>query len=118
LELKIWKFKVKLRSPVVWLLSVCLAVSVVSLIVYLTGVDLHDDALFILLAVIRYSSFLGFVCSLYKLLECIYIIVRFKRKSVRFKFIRRMIIYFLFIIYTLFIFYFDAFISVFAGGNG
>jgi len=118
LKLRIWKFRVELRSPVIWLLTICLAVSFISLIVYLAGAGFHENVLFVLLTVIRYSSFLGFVCSLYKLLECIFIIVRFKRKSVRLKFLRRMIIYLLFIIYTLFIFYFNAFIIVFAGGNG
>ena len=118
MELRIWKFRVKLRSPVVWLLTICLAVSVISLIVYLAEVGFQDNVLFVLLAVIRYSSFLGFVCSLYKFLECIYVIVRFKRKSIRIRFIRRMIIFLIIIIYFLFIFYFNAFITVFAGGNG
>ncbi|MCL2411937.1 MAG: hypothetical protein FWC97_09885, partial [Treponema sp.] len=59
------RFKKWLKDPLHWLLTMSLSISIFSLFVYLLEVSFTDEWLFFLLSVIRYSSFVAFVCSLY-----------------------------------------------------
>jgi len=115
LEKKEKKSIIKLNSPTGWILVVCLIISLISLIVYLTETGFSDDSLFLALAVLRYSSIMVFVCSFYKLLLNIYRI--FKLRKISFINIIKMIIYLILILYGIFIILLEALIVVIARGN-
>ncbi|MCL2805498.1 MAG: hypothetical protein FWD26_06135 [Treponema sp.] len=102
------------KKPIGWLLVFSLIISLASLVVYLAEKGFSDDILFILLAILKYSSLLLFICSLYKLLKNIYYF--FKKPSV--KCVLKVIIFIILIVYCAGIFYFEAFINVVSGGNG
>jgi hypothetical protein len=55
----------KLRKPAGWLLLFTLLVSFATLIIYLSDAGFSDEKLFLLLAVLRYSSFTVFVSSMF-----------------------------------------------------
>jgi len=98
----------------VWMLVFFFSVSFVTLIVYLTDTYFPDETLFILLAVLRYSSFLVCVCSIYKLVVGIFRI--FRRPSV-FGAVK-IFFYFAFLVYGATIVFFEAFVNVISRGNG
>ena len=52
-------------SPSVYLLVFCLFVSFISIYIYYKEIDSTDEALFFILSILRYSSFIIFVCSVY-----------------------------------------------------
>jgi hypothetical protein len=53
------------RTPAVWILFFSLTVSLLTLIIYLTENGFSDEELFLLLAILRYSSFTVIVASLF-----------------------------------------------------
>ncbi|MCL2800874.1 MAG: hypothetical protein FWD28_03865 [Treponema sp.] len=108
------KIKLKWSSPTAWILVICFAVSFTSLIVYLIEIDFSDETLFFLLSVMRYSSFMVFICSIYKLLLNFYRIIFRKQPFIY----QKIIAYILFLIYGLGIFLMEAFIVVISRGNG
>jgi len=102
------------KKPVSWLLVISFLFSIVSLAVYLTETGFSDENLFLLLVIIRYSSFLVFVSSLYKLFHYFYDIL-FKKNKIA-KYIIKIIILLLLILYCFGIFFLEGFITVFSGG--
>jgi len=102
------------HSPAAWILAVCLAVSLISLFLYLLDLNYNDTFLFLLLNVLRYSSFFLCIVSFYRLVLNIYRV--FHRPSV-FLFLQ-IFLNIILIIYSLFVFFLEAFISAIAGGNG
>jgi len=128
-----------LKSPFTWLLLLSTLVSIGSLIIYLTGIRFSDETLFILLDIIRYSTFIVFVCSLYAVLFGIYkifsriskkrnkrndqenakpIIERRNQKLVNIQLIIRIILYLILMAYCIGIVYLEAFVMVVSAGNG
>jgi len=102
------------RGPLSLLLVVCFVFSLISMVVYVAETGFSDENLFLLLTVIRYSSIIVFICSVYKILNSIYFI--FIKKYTVVQGIFKIIVYFLLIVYCFGIFYLEAFISVFSGG--
>jgi len=100
------------RGAALLFLCASAAVSLSALIIYVNESDFSDKTLFILLTIIRYSSFLVCVCSIYLLITGI---MNFILKPSVLTGIG-IIIYLICLIYGAVIFIFDAFISVFAGG--
>ena len=104
----------KIRTTsVVWGLIYSLNLSIITLIVYIADLDLPDKALFLLLAILRYSSIFVCVCSLYLL------IAGFRRMIQRPGVVSALKIV-LFLCSMLFgsgIIVFSVFIVTFAGGN-
>jgi len=102
-----------IRSPYTWILFFSLTLSITALVIYLIGVNLNDDFLFFLLSVCKYSAVIALLSAVYKLFRnIVYLIYRptFYRL---FKILGFIII----ILYCAGIFYFEAFITVIAGGN-
>jgi len=128
-----------LKSPYTWLLLTSSIISISSLFIYLTGIRLSDETLFILLDIIRYSTFMVFVCSLYGLIFGIYKmfsrvskrasknktyentepprIERRNQKLVNIQVLIRIILYLILMAYCLGIIYLEAFVTVVSGGN-
>jgi hypothetical protein len=108
------KISIKTQIFEISILYLCLVVSLVSLGLYLLDLNLSDKALFILLIVLKYSSTILCICSLYRLLVNIYHVIR--RPSV----LRAMknLLYLVFIIYGTIVVLLETFISVIATGNG
>ena len=109
----LWNF-IKTRQPVTRMLYLCLFISLVTLAVYLLEINFNDTTLFILLVVLRYSSFLVCGFSLYKLIINVYHTFRDPSVSRAVK----IFIYLAFIIYGMLVILFETFITVIAGGNG
>jgi len=63
-------------SPAIWVLALGFGVSIITLAVYLAEQGYSDETLFFLLAVLRYSSFLVCICSVYMLIVCIISTIR------------------------------------------
>ena len=99
-------------SPAAWILLFSLVVSIGSLIIYLEESGFTDETLFLLLMIIRYSSFLVCICAIYKLLVNICRI--FLYRTINFVSI---FLYLLAFIYGIGIFVLEALIVVFARGN-
>jgi len=57
--------KINFDSPAIWVLAISFAVSVTALVVFFAESGFSDETLFLLLAVLRYSSFLLCVSSVY-----------------------------------------------------
>jgi len=95
------------------ILYVSLAFSLSALAVYLLDFNLNDRTLFILLAIMRYSSFILCICSFYKMLVNIYHIIR-RPSLLR---VMKCLLYFIFIIYGIIVILLETVISVVAGGN-
>jgi len=57
------------KNPGLWVLLQSLFLSLVALVVIIAETDYSDRTLFFLLAVLRYSSFLVFTCSVYLLIN-------------------------------------------------
>jgi len=96
------------------LLYLCLTVSLAALVLYLLDMNLSDTTLYFLLLVLRYSSFILCVCSLFKLIINIYHTIR--RPSL----LRAMkcFLYLFFIAYGIAVILLETFVSVVSGGNG
>ena len=62
------KDKLKFNSPSAWILFLSFIVSVATLIIYLIEVDFTDDTLFLLLRILRYSTYVVLICSVYKII--------------------------------------------------
>ena len=98
-------------SPAAWILLLSLIVSISALVIYLKETDYSDETLFLLLTVLRYSSFLVCICSFYKILVNIYRIFRRQKAS-----IFKVFIYLIFLIYGLCIIFLETVIVVISGG--
>jgi len=107
------KARLNFLSPTAWILFICFSVSVIILIVYISDIDYPDDMLYFLLVILRYSSFMVFLCAVYKLFLNFY---RIFKKHMKIHVIK-MVIYFLLVIYGLFIFLLEAVIVVITSGN-
>jgi len=106
---------VKIRhSPVVWIIIVCLAISLTVLLLYILDFNYSDTVLFSLLAVMKYSSFFVGICSFYRLVLSVYRV--FHRRSV--SIFIHIFLYIVLIFYGLSIFFIETFINVISGGNG
>ena len=104
----------KYRSSAVWILVVCLSVSVMALIFYLAEADFSDEILFWLLSILRYSSFFVCICSVYLVIAGIFkTILKPSVLSVMGVFM-----FLFFAVYGACIIVIDAFIISFTGGNG
>ncbi|MCL2214197.1 MAG: hypothetical protein FWC06_03195 [Treponema sp.] len=101
------------HSYTAYFLLLCLAVSLITLVIYVLEVNYDDSFLYYLLIIMRYSSFMVIVCCFYKILLNLYRIVIKHRKINPIV----MIFYFFFLIYGICIFLFEAFIVVISGGN-
>jgi hypothetical protein len=108
------KISVKTQTFGVSILYLCLAISLFSLVLYLLDLNLSDKSLFFLLIVLKYSSTILCICSLYRLIVNIYHIIR--RPSVLR--VMKNLLYLVFIIYGAVVVLFETFISVIAAGNG
>jgi hypothetical protein len=108
------KISIKTQTFEISILYLSLAVSLTALVIYLLDLNLSDKALFYLLIVLRYSSTILCICSLYRLLVNIYHIIR--RPSV----LRAMknLLYLVFIVYGMFVVLLETFVSIIATGNG
>jgi hypothetical protein len=108
------KISIKTQVFEISILYLSLAVSLITLGIYLLDLNLSDKTLFYLLIVLRYSSTILCICSLYRLLVNIYHIIR--RPSV----LRAMknLLYLVFIVYGMVVVLLETFISIVATGNG
>jgi hypothetical protein len=95
------------------MIYISLAVSFSSFILYSQDINFSDRGLFFMLIIMRYSSFILCICTLYKIL--VNIVLFFRRPSVL-NVIKNMF-YLIFLVYGLFIVFFESFITVIAGGN-
>ena len=102
----------QLLTPAVFLLAVCLLITFVSMAIYFLETDFSDDALYYLLAAVRYSSFIILICSVYIFTVNL---IRMIRKS-RFLFVLCMAGSFLSALYGAALFVFEIFINSFTGG--
>jgi len=105
----------RIKSPVNWFFFISLAVSFASFIVYLADFRFSDDTLLLLLNILRYSSFILFVCSVYILIKNIYRMVN--RKKADIMCIMKILGCFILIIYCIVINYLKTFVIVFSGGT-
>jgi hypothetical protein len=103
----------KIFAPVAWILLLCFGISLAALIIYIMDNNLNDTTLFLLLTVMRYSSFIMCICAFYKLSVNIYRCVR-ERKFRLFS----LLIYIVLIGYGVIVILMDAFIIAFSGGHG
>jgi len=108
------KIFIKTQQFEVSLLYLCLAVSLATFTIYLLDLSFNDKFLFFLLNILRYSSFVLCICSLYKLLVNIYHTVR-RPSLLR---VIKSLLYLLFIAYGLFVILLETLISVVSGGTG
>jgi len=101
------------RTPAGWILLFSLIISIFTLIIYLFENGFSDEELFLLLAILRYSSFTVCVSSLFFFIT--EIISLFKKATVRSVLI---VIFSVFgVIYGAGIIIFDAFIITITGGQ-
>jgi len=108
------KIIVKVRQFTTIVVFLSFAVSFLSFIIHSQNIiDFSDKVLLLLLIVMRYSSFVLCICSLYKLFINIYQF--FQRPSLLS--IMKSAGYLIFIAYGVFIIFYASFITVIAGGN-
>jgi len=96
-----------------WVLLLCLLVSIAALVFYFLENEYSDETLFSILRVIRFSSFILCVLSLYKLITGIYQIIK-KPSVLRFL---KILLLLILIAYGLSVFFFESFIVVISYGN-
>ena len=108
------RFKVfmGIQQLIMALLYLCLVISLAALVFYLLEVDYNDAFLFFLLIILRYSSFLLCICSLYKIIVNIFHIIR-RPRILR---IMKTLLYLLFIVYGMSMVFLESFIVVISGG--
>jgi len=107
------KIIIRIKPLVTSMVYLSFLVSFLSFILYSQDINYSDKVLFLMLIVMRYSSFILCVCSLYKLSVNIYHF--FRRPSIPRFF--KSVIYLIFLIYGAFIVFYESFITVIAGGN-
>jgi len=100
-------------KPVIWILGASFIVSLLSLIIYLVDANFSDRTLFLLLIIVRYSSFMMCICSLYKIFEGTYYFIRRGKKARP----MRIYPYMLLIIYGLTLVFLESFVNVISVGN-
>jgi hypothetical protein len=88
--------------------------SIILLIRYFTSTDLPDENLFFLLAVLRYSSFLVCICSIYLLIICIISLIRNPSPAA----VLGIIFFICSLLFGAGIIVINSFIVIFAGGSG
>jgi len=103
----------KIQQLAASILYLSLIISVTTLFIYLLDRNYSDRLLFFLLIVLRYSSFILGLCSLYKVFMNVY---HFFRRPSLLRAIK-IVFYLVIIVYTLVIILFETLISVVAGGN-
>jgi hypothetical protein len=74
--LRIYNLEKKIRGPVVLVLAIGFFVSMIALVIYSTETDFSDEKLFLLLDILRYSSFFVFICSVYMFTDSIISVFR------------------------------------------
>ena len=102
----------RITDPLTWILFLCFGVSLVSLIIYLIDINFSDKTLLKLLAVIRYSSSMLFICALYKVLLNIYRTIRDRKFH-----LLKLLLNLGLMVYSIIIILSDGFINAFSGGN-
>jgi uncharacterized membrane protein len=55
----------KYRYPAVWILAASFTASIITLIIYYLEIDFSDESLLFMLSILRYTSFLVFISSLF-----------------------------------------------------
>ena len=111
--MKALKSEDKFWSPVITILVFCFTLSLLTFIVYSTEAGFPDETMFFLLAVLRYSSFLVCVCSLFLLAVCVARVIRKPSVSS----IVGIIVFLFCALYGACIIIIDAFIISITGGN-
>jgi len=104
--------KLRYKSITSWVHVLSFLVSFISLVIYLAEADFSDDALFFLLMLIRYSSFLVCLCSLYKIFMHVYGLFR----GYKFR-IKRMVFLLGLFIYGICVIIFESFMAAISRGN-
>jgi len=100
------------RTPAGWIIFFSFTISFFTLIIYLTEKEFSDEELFLLLAILRYSSFTVCICSIYFFITGIISLVK-KRTLLL---ILQVIFSVLGVIYGACIILVEAFITVITGG--
>jgi len=108
------KIFIKTQQFEIALIYLCLTVSLAALAIYLLDMNLSDRSLYFLLLVIRYSSFVLCICSLFKLVINIYHTTR--RPS--FLRIMKSLLYLFFIVYGIAVILLETFVYIISRGNG
>jgi len=105
----------QVKSPVIWILAVSLAVSVGSLVISLSDNGFSEENLFVIYAILRYSTIIALACSVYLFLKNIYYLIR--RRSKVFICILKILLCLFLVALCIGFFYMEAFIIVFSAGN-
>jgi len=112
-EMREGREKLRYKSLTSWIHFLSFFVSFTALVIYLAEANFSDEALYFLLIIIRYSSFLVCLCSLYKIFMHIYGLFR----GYKFR-LKRMIFLFGLLVYGIGVILFESFIVVISRGNG
>jgi len=104
--------KLRYKSFTSWIHVLSFLVSFTSLIIYLAEADFNDETLFFLLMLIRYSSFLVCLFSLYKIFMHIYGLFR----GYKFR-LKRMVFLLGLLFYGICVIIFESFMVVISRGN-
>jgi len=107
------KIIVKIQQFTTSIIILSFIVSLSSFIIYSQDINYSDRALFLMLIIMRYSSFILCICTLYKLLVNVFYF--FRRPSVLN--VMKNIFFLIIIICGAFIIFYESFITVLAGGN-
>ena len=102
----------RITDPLTWILFLCFGVSLASLVIYLIDNNFSDKTLFLLLAVIRYSSSMLCICAFYKVLLNIYRTIRDHKFH-----LLKLLLNLVLMVYSIVILLTDGFINAFSGGN-
>jgi len=105
--------KLRYKSPTSWFLFLSFTVSLITLLIYLAEANFSDEALYFLLIIIRYSSFMVCLCALYKIAMHIYGLFR----GYKFR-IKRMVFLLGLLFYGISVIIFESFMVVISRGNG
>ena len=109
-----WYNKIRLSWKLTaWMLYLCLSVSLSTLVIYLLDLNYTDTILFILLIIIRYSSFMLCICALYKGIINLYHF--FKRPNIR-RFMKSLL-YIAMIIYGIAMIFLESLIVTVSAGS-
>ena len=110
-----WYNRVRLSWKLMaWMLYLSMTVSLSTLFIYFMDFNYNDTTLFILLIIIRYSSFILCICALYKLIMNIYHF--YKRPNLRRAL--KSLLYILMILYGTAMVFIESFIVVVSRGTG
>jgi len=105
--------KLRYKSLTSWVHFLSFLISFTCFVIYLAEADFNDETLYFLLMLIRYSSFLVCLCSLYKIFMHVYGLFR----GYKFK-IKRMLFLLCLLFYGIFVIIFESFMIVISRGNG